>query len=93
MPANSTGSASGRRVHKPLKLFKNIDGASCPLANALSQNQVVKELTLTARKIHARRRAAADVSARAAAALSGFASAPTTSTPAPPCGPPVRAWS
>lgn len=46
----STGSASGRRMHRPLKLFKNIDGATCPLAIALAQNQVVRELILIARK-------------------------------------------
>jgi type VI secretion system Hcp family effector len=46
----STGQATGRRQHKPLKLYRNIDAATCPLASALSQNQVVKELVLTCRK-------------------------------------------
>lgn len=46
----STGLATGRRQHKPLKLYKNIDAATCPLAIALVQNQVVKELKLTCRK-------------------------------------------
>ncbi|TDU31182.1 type VI secretion system Hcp family effector [Panacagrimonas perspica] len=46
----SSGQASGRRQHKPLRLFKSIDGATAPLASALATNQVVKELTLTARK-------------------------------------------
>lgn len=46
----STGQASARRQHKPLRLYRNIDAATCPLASALSQNQTVKELTLTCRK-------------------------------------------
>lgn len=46
----SSGQASGRRQHKPLRLYKSIDGATAPLASALATNQVVKELTLTARK-------------------------------------------
>lgn len=46
----STGQATGRRQHKPLKLYKNIDSASVPLAIALAQNATVNELTLTCRK-------------------------------------------
>lgn len=46
----STGQATGRRMHKPLTLYKNIDAATCPLAIALVQNQTVKELKLTCRK-------------------------------------------
>lgn len=46
----STGSATGRRQHKPLKLYKSIDAATPPLSSALAQNQNVIELTLTARK-------------------------------------------
>lgn len=46
----STGMATGRRQHKPLKLYRNIDAATCPLASALSQNQLIKELVLTCRK-------------------------------------------
>jgi type VI secretion system secreted protein Hcp len=46
----STGQATGRRQHKPLRLYRNIDAATCPLASALSQNQLVKELVLTCRK-------------------------------------------
>jgi type VI secretion system secreted protein Hcp len=46
----STGMATGRRQHKPLRLYRNIDAATCPLASALSQNQVVKELVMTCRK-------------------------------------------
>lgn len=46
----STGQASSRRQHRPLKLFKSIDAASTPISSALAQNQTVSELTLTARK-------------------------------------------
>jgi type VI secretion system secreted protein Hcp len=46
----TSGAASGRRQHKPLRIFKTIDGGTSPLCSALVQNQVVKVLTLTARK-------------------------------------------
>ena len=46
----STGMGAQKRQHKPLRLYKSIDAATCPLAHALSGNQVITELTLTARK-------------------------------------------
>lgn len=46
----SSGNSLGRRQIKPLKLYKSIDAATMPLSSALAGNQVVTELTLTARK-------------------------------------------